>query len=80
MATKAVQVSLDQTLLKRIDADPDVKKRGRSAFVREALHLYLRARKRMQVDDEIRAAYSGRADAMLTEIENLIETQTWPDE
>ena len=80
MPVHAVQVSLDNELLKRIDADPEAKKKGRSAFIRDALRLYLRARERRKIDHEIRSAYGGKSDAMLAEIEGLLERQTWPDE
>lgn len=36
MAAKPVQISLDPELLEKIDADPEARERGRSAFVREA--------------------------------------------
>jgi len=78
MAAKAVQISLDSELLKRLDRDPEVRKLGRSAFMRSAIELYLHAKARRATDDEIRRAYGGRADAMLADVEALIETQAWP--
>jgi CopG family transcriptional regulator / antitoxin EndoAI len=75
-----VQISLDRGLLKRLDADPEVKAKGRSAFIRDALRVYLRARERARIDEKIRAAYGGRADAMLREVETLLRDQAWPDE
>jgi metal-responsive CopG/Arc/MetJ family transcriptional regulator len=80
MSAQPVQISLDRELLKRLDADPEVKARGRSAFIRDALRAYLRARERARVDDQIRAAYVGRANAMLREVESLLESQSWPDD
>jgi metal-responsive CopG/Arc/MetJ family transcriptional regulator len=46
MAAKPVQVSLDQELLRRIDRDPEARKLGRSAFIRNAVSTYLRAKER----------------------------------
>lgn len=80
MSARPVQVSLDSALLERLDTDPEVRERGRSAVVRDALRLYLRARERARIDDQIRAAYGDRAKAMLREVEALIGNQTWPDE
>jgi metal-responsive CopG/Arc/MetJ family transcriptional regulator len=80
MSAKPVQISLDEVFLRRVDADPEVKRRGRSAVVREALELYLRARERRRIDRDIRSAYGGRSNAMVTEIEDLLGSQEWPDE
>jgi metal-responsive CopG/Arc/MetJ family transcriptional regulator len=76
---KAVQISLDEELLRQIDADPETKRRGRSAVVQSALLLYLDTQKRRAVDAEILRAYGGAGahDAPL-EIEPFIEAQAWP--
>jgi metal-responsive CopG/Arc/MetJ family transcriptional regulator len=80
MAAKAVQISMDTDLLRRIDRDPEVRNRGRSAFVRSAVELYLKAKRRRDVDQAIARAYEGQADAMLGEIVDLIGNQAWPKE
>jgi hypothetical protein len=56
MPAKAVQVSIDLDLLRRIDADPETREKGRSAFIRSAVSSYLRARKRREVDTAIARA------------------------
>jgi metal-responsive CopG/Arc/MetJ family transcriptional regulator len=78
MPSKPVQVSIDLDLLRRIDADPETRKKGRSAFVRAAVTRYLDAKRRRQVDAAIRAAYSGAADEMRGEVADLLEAQAWP--
>jgi len=78
MAVRAVQVSIDEALLKRIERDPEAREHGRSAFIRSAVELYLQAKKRREIDDSIRRAYAGQADDMLDEIAELMEAQTWP--
>lgn len=78
MPTQAIQVSMDQELLKRIDRDPEVKKTGRSAFIRSAVELYLKAKQRRRIDAEIGRAYEGCADRMLDEVAELVEAQEWP--
>jgi metal-responsive CopG/Arc/MetJ family transcriptional regulator len=78
MPVKAVQISLDDELLRRIDANPETRRRGRSAFVRSAIELYLRATERKRIEERIVKAYRGRADEMETEISDLITEQAWP--
>ncbi len=80
MTAKAVQVSIDVDLLRRIDADPETRKKGRSAFVRSAVSSYLAAKERRQIDATIRAAYGRAADAMDTEVADLMDAQAWPRE
>lgn len=79
MPAKAVQVSIDEELLRRVDADPEARARGRSAFVRSAIESYLRARQRRDVDEAISTAYGRQADAMLDEVKGLLDSQAWPD-
>ena len=79
MAAKPVQVSIDDDLLREIDADPEAREQGRSAFLRSAARLYLRAKKQRSIDAQIRDAYEGEADAMLAEIRDLLEEQRWPE-
>lgn len=79
MASKPVQISMDTDLLKRIERDPEAKRLGRSAFIRNAVATYLRAKSRRDIDAAIARAYGGQADAMLEEVETLIEAQSWPE-
>ena len=80
MPVRPVQISMDTKLLRRIDRDPEVRKRGRSAFIRSAVEVYLAAKRKRAVDTEIARAYEGRADAMLEEIVDLMRDQAWPKE
>jgi metal-responsive CopG/Arc/MetJ family transcriptional regulator len=79
MPSQPVQVSIEKALLKRIDSDPETKKRGRSAFIRSAVELYLAAKQRREVDRAIQRAYSAKGNELLEEIEELIEVQEWPE-
>ena len=78
MPSQPVEISIERALLKRIDMDPETKKRGRSAFIRSAVELYLRAKERREIDHAIRRAYSGKPDELLAEIGDLIKVQEWP--
>ena len=69
---------MDTELLRRIDADPEVRQRGRSMFIRSAVEMYLRARRRQEIDARIAGAYAGRADELLEEVVDLMGGQEWP--
>ena len=78
MARRPVQISLDVELLKRIDRDPEARKKGRFAFIRSAVEFYLRTRERAEVDEAIQSAYRGQGEALLKEVDDLFEAQEWP--
>jgi metal-responsive CopG/Arc/MetJ family transcriptional regulator len=78
MPAKAVQISVDLELLRRIDADPETRKKGRSAFVRSAVSSYLAAKQRKAIDLAIGVAYGDAADAMAAEVSDLVDAQAWP--
>lgn len=79
MTAKPVQISIDESLLERIDADPEAREKGRSAFVRTAVRFYLSAKERREIEDRLVAAYEGEADAMADEVAELIGSQEWPE-
>jgi metal-responsive CopG/Arc/MetJ family transcriptional regulator len=79
MPARPVQISLDEELLKRIDEDPEAREKGRSAFIRLAVASYLSVKERREIADRLVRAYSGQADALLEEVEDLLEGQTWPN-
>jgi metal-responsive CopG/Arc/MetJ family transcriptional regulator len=79
MSSRPVQISIDADLLRRIDKDPEARSKGRSAFVRSAVLLYLDAKRRKDTDQQIRQAFSTEADSLLEEIEPLIGAQKWPE-
>jgi predicted transcriptional regulator len=80
MAAKPVQISVDVELLKRIDADPETRKKGRSAFVRSAVTSYLAAKRRRAIDAAIGMAYAGAGEVMEAEVADLLEAQAWPSD
>lgn len=79
MPVKPVQISIDTELLRRIDADPEAREKGRSAFVRAAVEVYLSARERRDLEARIARAYDGEATAMLDEVIELMRAQAWPE-
>lgn len=79
MPARPVQISIDVDLLQKIDADPAVREKGRSAFIREAVEHYFDVKERRELEEGLRRAYSGQADAVLDEVAELIGTQEWPE-
>jgi metal-responsive CopG/Arc/MetJ family transcriptional regulator len=57
---KAIQVSFDEKLLDRLDADPEVKKVGRSEVMRRAVASYLRRRRADAIHEGYTRAYGDR--------------------
>ena len=55
---KPIQVLFDETLLRRLDSDPEVRKCGRSAVLRRAAADYLRRTRRRQITQGYRRAYA----------------------
>lgn len=79
MSAKPVQISIDTELLRRIDHDPEARAKGRSAFVRSAVEVYLAAKERREIEAQLVKAYSGQASAMLDEVAELMVDQSWPN-
>jgi len=79
MPAKPVQVSIDRELLSKIDRDPQTKAEGRSAFIRDAVTLYLATKHRRDVDRQIAAAYRGKSDELLADTEIWLKEQAWPE-
>ncbi len=69
---------MDMELLRRVDADPEARERGRSAFIRSAVEMYLRAKRRREIDAQITGAYAESADDLLEEVADLLGGQEWP--
>lgn len=58
---KPIQVLFDEPLLRRLDADDEVRKLGRSAVLRRAAAEYLRKRRVRSTAEAYRRAYAKRA-------------------
>jgi metal-responsive CopG/Arc/MetJ family transcriptional regulator len=56
---KPIQITLDDGLLARLDADPEVQRDGRSAVLRRAAEEYLRRRRKRVVAEQYARAYQG---------------------
>ena len=76
---KPVQVMFDETLLKRLDADAEVRRLGRSAVLRRAALEYLRRRRSRITADAYQAAYGTRRAALEGELTGWPEEGAWPE-
>jgi len=70
---KAIQVTFDEDLLERLDRQPSVQERGRSAVLRQAAVEYLRRQESAAITARYQAGYE---DA--TSIDD--ELEGWPSE
>ena len=73
---KAIQITFDERLLKELDADPEVKREGRSLVLRRAAYDYLRRKRRRAIADAYREAY-GKKGA--PELEGWASEGSWPE-
>ena len=73
---KAIQITVDDRLLARLDRDPEVKRLGRSAVFRRAAEAYLVQRRKADIADAYRKAY-GRGGA--PDLEGWAEEGVWPE-
>ena len=74
---KPLQIMMDEALLKRLDADAEVRKDGRSAVVRRAIAEYLKQRRRRVIADSYRR---GHASGVSEELTEWVGEGAWPDE
>lgn len=75
---KAIQITIDDRLLARLDADPEVKRLGRSAVFRRAVEAYLSRLRKSTVADAYRRAYGAQANPG-SELDGWEEEGVWPE-
>lgn len=76
---KAIQVTLDEDLLARLDRDQEVRRDGRSAVLRRAAELYLQRRQAGAVASAYRRAY-GASAGLGKDFEGWGTEGEWPAE
>ncbi len=57
---KPVQITMDEELLRQVDALPEVKRHGRSAVLRQIMAAYLRHRQQRAIRDAYRKGYGAQ--------------------
>ena len=76
---KAVQVMFDEKLLAQLDAHAEVRKRGRSAVLRQAAVEFLERQRREAIAEGYRRAY-GDGGGLGEEFEGWEHQGEWPPE
>jgi metal-responsive CopG/Arc/MetJ family transcriptional regulator len=77
MYMKAIQVSFDEALLRRLDADAEVRKDGRSAVLRRAALAYLRRKRSVEIAESYRKGYE--TSGLGPEFEGWEGQGEWPE-
>ncbi|MFN7971385.1 MAG: ribbon-helix-helix protein, CopG family [Acidobacteriota bacterium] len=75
---KAIQITMDEELLSRLDEREEVKNHGRSRAIREAVEEWLRRRREESIVDRYRKAY-GKDGGLGAEWSGWEEQGTWLD-
>ena len=75
---KAIQITIDDRLLARLDADPEVKRLGRSAVFRRAVEAYLARMRKSTILDGYRRAY-GAPPTPREELDAWEDEGVWPE-
>jgi metal-responsive CopG/Arc/MetJ family transcriptional regulator len=76
---KAIQITLDEELLARLDADEAVRREGRSAVLRQAAEEYLRNRRKRAIAQQYAKAY-GASPPLGAEFRGWEHEGVWPKE
>ena len=76
---KAIQVTLDDALLARLDADEEVRRDGRSAVLRRAADQYLRNRRKRVVAEQYAKAYGAGGAGLGPEFSGWDDEGAWPE-
>ncbi len=79
--TKAINFTIDEGLLERLDSCPEVRSRGRSAVVREALAYYLARNVTEEEAEAIDRAYERAYGPGMPpdELEDWAAEAVWPE-
>lgn len=75
---KAIQITVDDRLLARLDADPEVQQLGRSAVFRRAVEAYLSSKRKGRIVEAYRKAY-GTASGPSDELDGWADEGVWPE-
>ena len=76
---KAIQITFDEALLERLDRHPNVRRRGRSAVLREAAVEYLKRREAEEIAQRYRAGYRDTID-LEDDLDGWSDEGAWPED
>ncbi len=77
MCMKAIQITIDEGLLQRLDRCQQVRSRGRSAIFREAVADYLARMEAEEITQAYLAAYGPGTPP--DELEGWADEEAWPE-
>ena len=69
----------DEALLRRLDADEEVRQSGRSAVMRKAVAEYLRKRRVTRTAEAYKQAYGSQRAALDRELTGWPDEGAWPE-
>jgi metal-responsive CopG/Arc/MetJ family transcriptional regulator len=75
---KPIQLLVDEPLLRRLDADPEVRQAGRSEVLRRAARAYLRRSRARRIAEAYRKAYAVGA-GLGEDWAGWADEGTWPE-
>ena len=76
---RPIQITMDEKLLEALDADPEVRKDGRSAVIRRATFDYLSRSRRRAIAEQYERAY-GTGTALGSDFDGWEGEGQWPSE
>ncbi len=79
MGAKAIQVSFDEALLKRLDRHRAIRHQSRSAVLRDAAADYLRRQEDAEIDRRYAVGY-GNTELLQTELRDWEHEGVWPQD
>jgi metal-responsive CopG/Arc/MetJ family transcriptional regulator len=74
---KTIQITIDPELLHEIDNDEESIKKGRSAFLRQAVRYYLEQKRLKSISEKYRSGYT-RGLAKDDDLTIWEDEQVWP--
>jgi metal-responsive CopG/Arc/MetJ family transcriptional regulator len=77
---KPIQVMFDESLLRRLDADEEVRQTGRSAVLRRAAAEYLRRRRVKNTADAYQRAYGKKPSPLERDLKGWPDEGVWPEQ
>ena len=74
---KTIQITIDPELLHKIDNDEESMKKGRSAFLRQAVQYYLVQKRLKSISEQYRSGYR-RESEINDGLTSWEDEQVWP--
>ena len=73
---KAIQITIDEGLLKVLDEDPEIRAEGRSAVFQRVLSQYVKSKRRASIAQAYRRGYGKEGTP---DLEGWADEGAWPE-